>query len=35
LLTAVGPGSELFRGSIDNTNVFRIISTALGLGQGH
>jgi alkaline phosphatase len=35
LLTAVGPGSELFRGSIDNTNVFRILSTALGLGQGH
>jgi alkaline phosphatase len=32
VLTAMGPGSEMFRGRIDNTRVFRIIATALGLG---
>jgi alkaline phosphatase len=34
VLTATGPGSELFRGRIDNTRVFRNIATALGLGSG-
>jgi alkaline phosphatase len=33
VLTASGPGSELFRGRIDNTRVFRNIATALGLGS--
>jgi alkaline phosphatase len=32
VLTAMGPGSELFRGHIDNTRVFRVMATALGLG---
>ena len=32
VLTATGPGAELFRGRIDNTRVFRVIATALGLG---
>ena len=32
VLTAMGPGAELFRGRIDNTRVFRIMATALGLG---
>lgn len=32
ILTAMGPGSELFRGRIENTRVFRVIATALGLG---
>lgn len=32
VLTAMGPGSELFRGRMDNTRVFRIMATALGLG---
>ena len=32
LLTATGPGAELFRGRIDNTAVFRVMATALGLG---
>jgi alkaline phosphatase len=32
VLTAMGPGAELFRGRIDNTRVFRVIATALGLG---
>lgn len=31
ILTASGPGSELFHGRIDNTQVFRNIVTALGL----
>ena len=31
VLTASGPGAELFRGRIDNTRVFRIMATALGL----
>jgi alkaline phosphatase len=34
VLTATGPGSELFRGHIDNTRVFRVMATALGLGSG-
>ncbi len=34
ILTAMGPGSELFRGRIDNTRVFRVMATALGLGKG-
>ncbi len=32
VLTASGPGAELFHGRIDNTRVFRIMATALGLG---
>jgi alkaline phosphatase len=35
VLTAMGPGAELFRGRIDNTRVFRVIATALGLGSAH
>ena len=31
ILTAVGPGSELVAGQMDNTQVFRIIAEALGL----
>jgi alkaline phosphatase len=31
VLTAMGPGAELFRGRIDNTRVFRAMVTALGL----
>jgi alkaline phosphatase len=31
VLTASGPGSELFHGRIDNTRVFRNMVTALGL----
>jgi len=31
VLTATGPGAELFRGRIDNTRVFRVMTTALGL----
>jgi alkaline phosphatase len=34
VLTAMGPGAELFRGRIDNTRVFRVIATALGLSNG-
>lgn len=33
ILTAMGPGSDLFRGRIDNTGVFRVMVTALGLGS--
>jgi len=33
LLTAIGPGSEQFRGRIDNVRVFRNMVTALGLGE--
>ncbi|MEA3026939.1 MAG: alkaline phosphatase [Alphaproteobacteria bacterium] len=33
ILTATGPGSERVRGQIDNTEVFRIIAEALGLGH--
>lgn len=32
VLTAMGPGSEMFKGRIDNTQVFRVMATALGLG---
>ncbi len=32
VLTAMGPGAEQFHGRIDNTRVFRIMATALGLG---
>jgi len=32
VLTASGPGAEMFHGRIDNTRVFRIMATALGLG---
>jgi alkaline phosphatase len=34
VLTAMGPGAELFKGRIDNTRVFRVMATALGLGTG-
>jgi alkaline phosphatase len=35
ILTANGPGSEQFRGHMENTGVFRAIATALGLaGDG-
>ena len=33
ILTASGPGSELVAGQIDNTEVFRIMAEALGLGS--
>jgi alkaline phosphatase len=33
ILTAAGPGSERVRGQLDNTEVFRIIAEALGLGD--
>jgi alkaline phosphatase len=33
ILTAIGPGSEQVRGQIDNTEVFRIMADALGLGR--
>ena len=32
ILTATGPGAALFHGRIDNTRVFRVMATALGLG---
>lgn len=31
ILTAIGPGSERVRGSMDNTEVFRVMAEALGL----
>jgi alkaline phosphatase len=31
ILTASGPGADMFHGRVDNTQVFRIIATALGL----
>lgn len=34
ILTATGPGSERVRGSMDNTDVFRVMVDALGLGAG-
>ena len=34
ILTAMGPGAEQFRGRIDNTRVFRAMTTALGLASG-
>lgn len=33
VLTATGPGSERVRGQIDNTEVFRLMAEALGLGH--
>ena len=33
VLTAMGPGAELYRGRLDNTRVFRVIATALGLAN--
>jgi alkaline phosphatase len=33
LLTASGPGAELFHGHLDNTDVFRVMATALALGR--
>jgi alkaline phosphatase len=33
VLTAMGPGSELFKSRIDNTRVFRVMTTALGFGS--
>ncbi len=32
VLTATGPGADMFHGRIDNTRVFRFMATALGLG---
>jgi alkaline phosphatase len=32
IVTAAGPGSERVRGQIENTEVFRIMAEALGLG---
>ena len=34
ILTATGPGSDAVRGQIDNTDVFRLMAEALGLGVG-
>jgi alkaline phosphatase len=34
ILTAIGPGSERVHGQMENTEVFRIIAEALGLGSG-
>jgi alkaline phosphatase len=34
VLTASGPGSEAVRGQLDNTDVFRVMAEALGLGLG-
>jgi alkaline phosphatase len=34
VLTAMGPGSEMFHGRIDNTRVFRAMTMALGLAPG-
>ncbi|WP_028338195.1 alkaline phosphatase [Bradyrhizobium pachyrhizi] len=34
ILTATGPGSERVHGSMDNTEVFRVMVEALGLGAG-
>jgi len=33
ILTAMGPGSDRVHGQIDNTEVFRVIAEALGLGR--
>ena len=33
VLNAIGPGSEKFRGFMDNTEVFRVMVDTLGLGQ--
>lgn len=34
ILTATGPGAERVHGSMDNTEVFRVMVEALGLGNG-
>jgi alkaline phosphatase len=34
ILTASGPGSEAVRGQLENTDVFRVMAEALGLGPG-
>jgi alkaline phosphatase len=34
ILTAAGPGSERVHGQMDNTDVFRVMVEALGLGHG-
>jgi alkaline phosphatase len=34
ILTAAGPGSERVHGSMENTDVFRVMTEALGLGAG-
>ena len=34
VLGALGPGADRVHGYLDNTEVFRIIADALGLGQG-
>lgn len=33
VLTAMGPGADAFRGRLDNTRVFRVMATALGLAK--
>lgn len=33
VLSAMGPGAEVFHGRLDNTRVFRAMATALGLGE--
>ena len=33
VLTAIGPGSEKFKGLMDNTEVFRVMAESLGLSQ--
>jgi alkaline phosphatase len=33
ILTAMGPGSDRVHGQLDNTEVFRVIAEALGLGR--
>ena len=36
IVTAAGPGSEQVHGSMDNTEIFRVIADALGLARaGH
>ena len=35
VLTAMGPGAEMFHGRIDNTRVFRVMATVLGLASSH
>jgi len=34
ILTAIGPGAERVHGQLDNTEVFRVMVEALGLGNG-
>jgi alkaline phosphatase len=33
VLTAMGPGADLFKGRIDNTQVFRVMASVLGLAR--